>query len=160
MSKRIVFLIGILASLIACRDDSLSQIGGYYQGDYVNAQGNIQQVTTNIPNLKDISEEKSILIEITPTLASASPQPFKVRYEDEDLFLKSRITNDKEVRLKVANNCASGVYLPFSVELCWNENRFSLKYKDKMTDKVNVGIYLVKEDTLLPAPNKGKTTAQ
>ncbi len=161
MAKKITFLLGILISLSACRDDSIKQIGGYYQGEMVNQLGQRQQVTTRIPNLKDLSEDKSLKIEITPTLAMANPTAVGLRYDNDILFISSEITNNREVPIKVDGNksCAFGTSIDVIVELCWNTSRLSLKYTDANSKSVLTALYLGKDDNLLPPPGKERVAS-
>lgn len=159
MPKKIVLIMGALVSLTACRDGSLSQIGGYYQGEMVRGLQTLQ-VTTQIPSLSDLSDDKIVGIEITPTLATANPHAIGLRYDDDTLFIVSDITSNHEVPLKLDSdkNCAFG-NSSVSVELCWNTSRLSLKYFDSKSKNVLSAFYLGKDDGLLPPPGKERTAS-
>lgn len=154
MVKKIVVLGAVLFLLASCKDENLSQIGGYYQGELINGDGESQQITTRIPNLEDLPEDQYTKIEITPTLATAVPKAIWLRYQDGSILIRSANTDERVTPLTIKNNCAFGTSANTSVELCWNKSRLSLKYKSKNSKSVLSALYLRKADNLLPPPGK------
>ncbi|OQW53836.1 MAG: hypothetical protein A4S09_06360 [Proteobacteria bacterium SG_bin7] len=159
MVKKIAVLGAILFLLSGCKDENLSQIGGYYQGELVNEVGESQQITTSIPNLEDLSEDQFTKIEITPTLATAIPKVIWLRYQDGSILIRSANTDERVTPLIIKNNCASGNSANISVELCWNASRLSLKFTSKDSMNVLSAIYLSKDDNLLPPLGKQRNAS-
>ncbi|MDZ4660135.1 MAG: hypothetical protein SGJ18_00815 [Pseudomonadota bacterium] len=150
MSNLKLLVTGLLfLNIVSCK--SIEDIKGRYHG-ILKIDSKVQQVVTEIPDLKDSGEYETLEFTLYETIASAKPQRIIVQLNDDILVLKSTFLGSEDYRLKVeSGRCGTGENSQTTATLCIEPGLIDFRLKDKSSGALLINLNLVRNNDL-PIP--------
>lgn len=149
---RILILIFLGLGILGCRDKTLEELRGRYQGVLSLGDKTIQ-VVAEVPEAKEKGQFQTLQISVFETLGTAKPQRVFVQLGDSFLTVQSSFLGNKEYRLSLnSDRCGSAEDPNQSVKLCIATGKIDFEVTNKTSSQIETALHLLRDDTLPPPP--------